>query len=109
MLLDADRIEEDRSRGRDPTKALRGEELKLVYLKPNFEGLLLRLHRGYETRSVTLGDAKRMLKNLWPNYVKPVSADALNQQFELDDLLRVARHDGDIRQVMEILGLQREQ
>lgn len=85
--------------------ALRGEDLKLVYLKPNFEGLLLRLHSGNESRGISPGEAKRLLKQLWPNYVKPVSADALGRHFGLNDLLRVARHDADIRQVLEILGL----
>ena len=107
ILLDADRVEDDRSRGRDPLTALGGEDLSLIFLKPNIEGLLIRLHRGYEGRFVSAREAKRMLQKLWPGYAKPASAEALGRRFESGDLRRVARHDTDIREALQLLGLWR--
>ena len=105
ILLDADRIEEDRSHGRDPLTAIGGERLSLVYLKPKIEGLLFRLYPGYENRPVSAHDAERSLQQLWPEYVKPASANALGRRFKLDDLRRVSWHDADLRRLLAILGL----
>ena len=107
ILLDADRIEGDRSRGRDPTKGLGGEDLHLIYQKPNIEGLLIRLHRGQENRFVSAGEVKRVLQRLWPDYAKPASAQALSRRFGLSDLQRAARYDDDLWQMLKILGLRR--
>ena len=105
VFLDADRIEEDRSRGRDLLTAVSGERLRLVYLKPKLEGLLFRLYPGNESRFVLARNAERSLRGFWPTYDKPESADALGQRFTLDDLRRASQHDADLRQVLEILGL----
>ena len=107
ILLDADRIEDDRSRSRDPSKGLGGEDLHLNYQKPNNEGLLIRLHRGHENRFVSTSEVNRALKRPWPNYAKPISAEALSRRFGLSDLQRAARYDFDLRQMLEILGLRR--
>lgn len=104
-LLDADRLEEDRSRGRDPATAVGVGSPRLVYLTPNLEGLLVRLHPGRENRFVLAHDAERSLRRLWPEYVKPASADALGRRFGLDDLRRASQHDADLRLLLEILGL----
>lgn len=107
VLLDADRVEDDRSRGRDPLMALGSEELSLIYLRPNIEGLLFRLHRSHESRFVSAREAKRMLQGLWPGYAKPISAEVLGRRFESNDLWRVAQHDTDLRQALQLLGLWR--
>ena len=72
ILLDDDRIEEDKRHGRDPFAGLAGEDLSLVRLVPNFEGLLLRLHPGYENRTVSKQTAKRDLQRKWPEYEKGI-------------------------------------
>ena len=107
VVLDADRIEEDRSHGRDPLTALGNEKLRLIFLKPNIEGLLCRLHRGHESRFGSASEAKGLLQRLWPEYAKPTSAEMLGRRFELGDLRRAARHDTDLRQALELLGLWR--
>lgn len=107
VLLDADRIEGDRLRGRDPLTALGNEKLNLIYLKPNMEGLLCRLHRGHESRFESAPEVKRLIKQLWPEYAKPTSAEVLLRRFESSDLRRVARHDADLRRTLELLGLWR--
>ena len=107
VILDADRIEEDKLRGRDPLTGLDSENLSLVYLTPNIEGLLLRLHRGCENRFLSVLDTKRSLHVLWPDYDKPASAKELSSRFRLEDLQRTAQHDAYIRLIMETLGLLR--
>ncbi len=105
IFLDNDHIEEDKRNDRDPFAALTGEELNLIQLVPNLEGLLLRLHPGYENKVVSKQTVKRDLKKKWPEYKKPTSAEILGRRFELQSLQRVARKDVNIRQTLEILGL----
>lgn len=105
VLLDADRVEEDRMHGRDPSMALDGENLLLVYLQPNLEGLLYRLHRGCERREVSAPEANRLLRTVWPEYVKPTSTEALDGRFGLSELRRASRFDDHLRKALELLGL----
>ena len=85
VLLDSDRLQQDRTTGRDPDTVEGRERLQLVFLRPNLEGLLLRLHPGRETEFVAANDAGRRLKQLWPGYVKPMRAKALGQRFGIED------------------------
>lgn len=105
ILLDADRIEEDRRHGRDPSTALDGENLLVTCLQPNIEGLLYRLHPDCESRFVSAQQATQLLRTVWPKYVKPPTADALGRRFGLGDLRRASRHDKYLRSAVELLGL----
>ena len=81
------------------------EFLQLVFLRPNLEGMLLRLHIGHERRFVVPDDAERLLQRLWPEYRKPMSAGALARRFNLRDLERAAVHDTHLRDALTLLGL----
>ena len=103
--MDADRVKEDKFRGRDPHMKLIDEKVSLVQLTPNLEGLLWRLHSGNENRLILAGRSEEFLKKRWPEYVKPTSAEKLNRRFKLQDLQRVVQHDAEIRLVLETFGL----
>lgn len=105
VLLDADRLEEDRRRGRDPAIALRGTSLRLILLEPRIEGVLARLHPGNEARRLLARDAEKTLRAGWPEYRKPASALELSRRFGLDDLRRAAAWDDALGQLLEVLGL----
>lgn len=105
VLLDADRTEQDRRSRRDPSAAALRLGLRLVYLQPNLEGLLLRLHARHERRLVAARDAIRELQKIWPEYRKPPTADQLSRRFTLDDLRRTARHDDQLRELLRVVGL----
>lgn len=105
VLLDADRIEQDRKHGRHPKTALDGENLLLMYLQPNIEGLLYRLHRRCERRFVSANNANGALQRVWPEYVKPTSAAALHRHFTLSDLERASRYDNYLQDALQQLGL----
>ena len=105
ILLDDDRIEEDKQRGRDPFTSLAEVNLNLIRLVPNLEGVLLRLHPGSENRSVPARIAKKELQKKWPEYHKPMSAIKIHSRFTLQHLQRAARTDINIRRILEILGL----
>ena len=105
VLLDADTMEQDRQSGRDPTTARGHEQLELIYLRPNLEGLLLRLCPGFEHRFVAPQLALPQLRTAWPEYVKPMPARALGKRFGIADLRRAARHDDDLRRVLATIGL----
>lgn len=48
VLLDADRVAEDVRSGRDAKAEASNRGLRVIFQQPNLEGLLLRLHRGFE-------------------------------------------------------------
>ena len=105
VFLDSDRLEEDRDGGRDPETVRGRRDLQLVYLRPNLEGLLIRLHCGHEKRFVAAQDAEARLRKLWRDYEKPMNAAALAERFSLDDLRRAARHDPGLRDALTLLCL----
>ena len=105
VLLDADRIETDPREGREASAAAKRYGLRLVYSRPNLEGLLVRLHVGHERSRVTARHAMRELQVLWPEYRKPPSADELQQRFTMADLTRAARYDRQLRTLLQVVGL----
>ena len=102
VFLDSDRLQQDIAAGRDPTGVGR---LMQIYLKPNLEGLLLRLYAGEEAQNRSAGEVKRVLKRRWPDYDKPPAARLIARRFSLTDLRRAARHDSVLRLLLEQLGL----
>ena len=105
VFLDADRLAADRAAGRDPETVPGIGDLRPVYLRPNLEGLLVRLHPGREARFPAEDDAEGRLRALWPDYRKPMPAAALRGRFGPDDLRRAAGHDPDLRNALRLLGL----
>ena len=105
VLLDQDRIEPDLKAGRDAQAVASGWNLTILYLAPNLEGVLFRLHSGCERRRVTAGDAIAKLQKVWPEYRKPPTADQLSRRFTLSDVRRAARHDEELQKLLAILGL----
>ena len=105
VLFDADRIEQDPRSKRDPTLAEGHELLQIVYLRPNLEGLLLRLCPGCENRFMEPGRTLPLLRQEWLDYVKPMPASALGKRFGLDDLRRAAQRDRDLRRALATIGL----
>lgn len=105
VLLDADRVEQDPREQQETSTAARRHGLRLVYFRPNLEGLLVRLHLGRERSRVTAGQALRELRRLWPDYTKSLTADALTQRFTPVDLRRAARHDDQLRTLLRIVGV----
>ena len=49
--------------------------------------------------------AETKLKSRWPSYRKPVTARDLDRRFSLDDLLRVATVDSDLKNLLKKIGL----
>ena len=105
VLLDSDRLAEDRRNGRDPAPVSARAGIELVLLEPNLEGLILRLHEGQETRKPAPGSVENDLKKLWLGYRKWASADDLERRFGVDDLRRAARHDECLWTLLEALEL----
>ncbi len=79
--------------------------MTLVWLQPNLEGLLIRLHEGYEAREFQGEDTFAELQRLWPDYKKSVSAAELHSRFCLDDLKRAAGYDDQLKLLLEVISL----
>ena len=106
VLLDSDRIEQDQAAGRDAFSCARKWKLEVILQKPNLEGLLVRLHEGQEQGIIDSRSAERRLRQLWPAYAKgSLTADRLKQRFSLIDLQRAAKHDDQLRKLLDVLGL----
>ena len=109
VLLDSDRMRADRTAGRDALAEAEKRGLKAMLFNPNLEGLLVRLHKGYEARRVPARGAENQLRKLWSPYSKSsLTADQLRQRFSLGDLKRTARHDEELRKLLAVLGLIRQ-
>jgi hypothetical protein len=108
LIVDGDRSEQ----GDWPIEKLRREAAKHKIIvcaqNPNHEGLLFRMLPGMERQIPEAASAQPKLKNRWPSYQKPMNAHGLGRQFSIDDLLRVARVDIDLRILLEKIGFIRE-
>jgi hypothetical protein len=105
LVVDRDRAEQ----GDCSIDELRREAAKykitVCVQNPNHEGLLLRMMPGMEREIPEAASAETRLKNRWASYQKPENAHALGRQFLLDDLLRVANVDSDLRTFLKKIGL----
>lgn len=106
VLLDSDRIEQDRQAGRDAQAVAYESGLEIIFQNPNLEGLLLRLHQGYENRQIAADNSMAELCKVWPEYRKSsLTADRLGKRFGVSDVRRAARHDEELRKLLEMLSL----
>jgi hypothetical protein len=107
LIVDGDRAKQ----GDWSIEKLRREAAKhkiiVCVQNPNHEGLLLRMMPGMEREYPDAASAEIKLKSRWPNYRKPVNARELGRQFSLDDLLRMASVDIDLRTLLKKIGLMR--
>lgn len=81
------------------------ETLQICVQNPNQEGLLLRMLPGNENLQPNVTMAHKQLFKQWPRYEKPIDARMLSLKFKLDDVLRVARVDSDLNNLLSIVGL----
>jgi hypothetical protein len=107
LIVDGDRA----AQGDWSIEKLRREaathKITVCVQNPNHEGLLFRMMPGMEREIPDAASAETRLKGRWPNYQKPANTHALDRQFTLDDLLRVARVDSDLKILLERIGLMR--
>ncbi|MCL5260804.1 MAG: hypothetical protein M1561_03880 [Gammaproteobacteria bacterium] len=71
---------------------------------PNQEGLLWRMLPDNENRRPDIRNVHRDLVKQWPEYKKPVDFYVLSKKFKLDDLLRVAKFDSEINNLLSTIG-----
>ncbi len=107
LLVDSDRAE----RGEDgwtlqqlKQQAL-SQNINLCVQQPNLEGLLLRMLPNNEHLQPVGTKAHSQLRREWPEYQKPADTRTLAAKFSLDDLVRVARFDIDLRSLLKSIGL----
>lgn len=106
VLLDRDRIVQDEREGRDARAEASKAKLEIIFQDPNLEGVLLRLHKGQESRQIVAPSAKIELRKMWLGYDKSaLTADRLRQRFSSADVRRAARYDEQLARLLEILGL----
>ena len=104
VLLDRDRVDADLQAGLDAEAIASKLGFKISYQDPNLEGLLIRLHEGFEQNTVARGTEGERLRKLWPKYNKPPTAQQLIRRFGLDDLRRAAQYDKGLRRLLDVIG-----
>jgi hypothetical protein len=107
LIVDSDRAGQDPGEWRvEKLKQEAAERgLTVCLQRPNHEAVLCRMTPGYESYVLTPQASEATLKSIWPTYEKPADARALRQHYELDDLLRMAKHDPDFRNLLQRIGL----
>ena len=105
ILLDSDRLEEDISHGRDPSKIAKDNDFHLIYLVPNIEGFYYRLHEGNEMEELVACNTMKELKDIWKEYKKNTPSSDLIRRFTVEDIKRVAIYDNNIKMLLSILGI----
>ena len=106
LLLDADRSALDDGWTIDKLREEATQKnFNLCVQSPNQEGVLFRMFSGNESLQPNVTTVHRQLLSVWPEYKKPVDARALSAKFTLQDLLRVARSDSELRMLLQTIGL----
>lgn len=107
LIVDTDRAEKNDDGW--SIEKLRAEankqNLYACFQTPNLEGLLLRMLPGKERLQPKYSTVQKQLSKEWKEYQKPVDARTLISKFTLDDLLRVAKVDADLKHLLETIGL----
>lgn len=104
VLLDADRIEEDKRHGRDAHAKAKKHGLEIILQDPNLEGLLLRMHPGNESKKYQPKDVKKELKKFWPEYDKSkLNEYLLDKRFTFEDFRQAAKYDQQLQRLITIL------
>lgn len=104
VLLDKGRVDADPQAGLNADAIASELGFGIICQDPNLEGLLIRLHPGFEQKSVARGTEGERLRRLWREYSKPPTAHPLIRQFGLDDLRRAAHYDRGLQRLLDILG-----
>ncbi len=108
LLIDKDRSDSGDCSMQTLRKKAEKAKIRVCCQRPNFEGLLLKMiapqKKSY--RNMNAIEAKRELLKKWPIYEnkKPATARVLEQKFSLDTLLRVAKTENDLSNLLSALG-----
>ena len=105
VLADSDRRAADVSAGRDAQATAEKHGIELIWMTPNLEGLLLRLHPGCENRWPIAKRATTELRKQWPKYRKPPSRTALVKRFGIEDVRRASKYDDELARLLRVLKL----
>jgi hypothetical protein len=105
LIVDEDRIEHgDWSIERLRQEAAR-HAMTVCVQRPNHEGLLYRMKRGFEREFLAASLAETKLRTHWPTYQKAANAQKLQSRYSLDDLMRAANFDPDLETLLRAIGL----
>lgn len=107
LIVDTDRAEtnEDGFSLEQLISEAKNFNFTVCLLKPNLEGLFLRMLAGNEQSISALPEVHKRLLRLWPNYQKPADSYTLRNKFSFDDLIRVAKFDQHLKNLLVKIGL----
>jgi hypothetical protein len=105
LIVDGDRAGQGDWSIEELKRAADKRNFTVCVQNPNHEGWLLRMMPGMEHEIPDAASVEARLKRRWPHYRKPMNAHELGQRFSLEDLLRVAGVDPDLKTLLERIGL----
>jgi hypothetical protein len=108
LVVDADRAERDDGWSiADLKQEASKREMHVSIQSPNQEGLLLRMLPGKEDLQPLASTVKKQLSQYWPEYSKPIETRMLASKFSLEDLVRVAKKDSEIKELLQLISCSR--
>lgn len=106
ILLDRDQIQGNRRMVAEAERLAGKHGIKLIWPEPCHEALLLRHLSGHTgDRPPTCENATGMLRAIWSEYEKPMSAAALSQRVDQAWLRRAAAVEPGLKEFLDDIGL----
>lgn len=107
ILLDSDQVQDNRRLAEEAERLAGERDIKLIWQKPCHEALLLRHLSGHAgDRPPTCRNAAGVLKAVWPEYEKPMSAAGLSQRIDQAGLRRAAGAEPGLKEFLASIGLE---
>ncbi len=106
ILLDSDQAGADQRKADLAMQLAHDSGVRLVWQRPCHEGFLLRHFAGHENdlpASSALAD--QALRNVWPNYAKPMDKRDLSRRLSKQDIVRAANNDPAFADMLSAFGM----
>lgn len=106
ILLDRDQAEADQQRAGIAIQLADDSGIRLIWQTPCHEGFLLRHFEGHENDvPATAVLAHQALRNVWPNYAKPMDKRDLSRKLSKQDVVRAANNDPAFADLLSAFGM----
>lgn len=107
LLVDTDRGESHNDAWSIEQLKTEAEKQKFIvcFQAPNLEGILYRMLPGKERSKLSGSNTYNLLRKEWSEYEKELNAHKLRSKFSLEDLLRVAKVELELKRLLTLIGL----
>ena len=106
VLLDDDTLAQIESKKRKKMyKMIKDSEFIAIWQSPNHEGFLLKHFDGHQNSNPSKKDLKMILRKVWPEYKKNISADKIDKALDIEKVIRASSVNKDFMNTLKIIGI----